>query len=167
MSHPTPSRITAIFNHLRKIIGSSLECHTELFNSDEIDENPESQLAKGWGLVIGNGENTNLCISAQEYFHRRDFTIIIVREAIANEADKEGSQHKWLSVMEDLHLVMKGLTRETSFVDTTVNPPKAIAFKSAYTSDSGPRSTVMKGQNYVFIELSVTIEYREPITGGT
>lgn len=167
MSHPTPSRITAIFNHLRKQVALALPCHEELIESDEIDENPDQMLKRGWGLNITDGENTNLCISSQEYYHRRSFVLLVTREVITNESDKEGRQSKWLGLMEDLHQVMKQLAKETSIVDTTVTPPKVNSFKSAYTNDSGPRATVIRGQKYVFIELTVTIDYREPTTGGT
>lgn len=167
MSHPTPSRITAIYNHLLKQVALALPCHKELFDTDEIDENPPELLNAGYGVVLNDGENTNLCISSQEYYHRRDFVILITREVVALEAATEQRTEKWLSIMEDLHQVMKRLARETSIVDTTVNPPKVNAFKSMYASDSGPRSTFIKGAKYVFIELTVTVEYREPTTGGT
>lgn len=166
MSSPTPSKISAIYRHLVKQIGLALPCHKELFDTEDIDENPPELLNAGYGVVINEGENTNLCISSQEYFHSRTFVVLLTRDLTAIEGSLAVRTEKWLSIMEDLHQVMKRLARETSIVDDSVTPAKVISFKSAYATDSGPRSTWIKGQRFVFIELTVTVEYREPTTGG-
>jgi len=166
MSFPNTSNISLIYRHILKQVSLALPCHRELFDPDEIDENPPEILKSGYGLLIGDGENTNLCISAREYFHRRTFTVMITREAVAIQGDLETRAQKWLDIMEDLHKVMKRLAQETSIVDVTVTPARVLAFKSAYTSDSGPRNAIINGEAIIFLELTLTVEYRESTTGG-
>lgn len=162
MSFPTPTRISKIYDHILAQCALSLKEHQELEEPNDLFENAPERLQRGYGINIGPGRNTNRCIDTTRYYHERDFTILIVRDSVALDSDKETRKLKWKSLLEDLHLVLKNLSRNT----TIVNGTEVIAFKLAYVDDSGPRDTVIKGQAYNFIELTVTVEYHELTSGG-
>lgn len=158
----TPSRISKIYDHFLEQLKLALPCHQELMDAEELDENPDDMLSKGYALAIGDGRNTDRCMESTAYYYERQFTVLLVRDVIAQQADKDLRKEKWKNALEDLHQVLKRLTGAHSIVDGS----NVISFKVAYADDSGPRSTFIRDIPYVFIELTVTAEYREPTTGG-
>jgi hypothetical protein len=158
----TPSRISKIYDWFLSEVAAALPDHSELMDPDDLTENPDGLLAKGYGITIGAGQNTNRCIEANAYYYQRDFTIILTRDLVRLQADSDSRKEKWKNILEDLHLVLQRLTGSYSIVEGT----SVISFKNEYSSDSGPRATVINGNDYVFIELTVTAEYRETKSGG-
>lgn len=165
MNGPSPSRISKIFDHYMKEIALALPEHSELMDTDEIDENPDAVLKAGYGVTVGSGENTEECMEATAYYYRREFTVILTRSVLATVGDTKTRKDQWKQSLEDLHQVLKRLTGQYSILDPD-DPTKVLSFKSAYANDSGPRATVIRDMPYVFIELTVSAEYREPTTGG-
>lgn len=162
----TPTRISKIYDFYMSELDAALPEHEELFDIDNLDENPAEVLARGYGMGIGDGENTDRCMEDGAYYYRRSFTIILTRDVTSLYADTATRKDIWKGILEDLHLVLKRLTGSHEIVENVSGRTSVISFKTEYADDSGPRSTVIEGQNYVFIELTVSAEYREPTTGG-
>lgn len=167
MNGPASTRISEIYDWLFEQIQLALPTHRELSDPDDLFESLDSDLAQGFGVTIGEGENTQLCIDARSYYYKRDFTVILTREVLTQNADAKSRRDKWKQALEDLHQVLARLTPNVSIVDQTVSPARVNSFKFLAVNDGGPRSTTIRDINYVFIELTVSAEYREPIPGGS
>lgn len=160
MSLPDITKISKIYDHLLAQMASALPKHLELSDPEELDESLPAELAQGIGVSIGQGEHPERCLSDQEYFYQREFTLIVTRDVTHLMGDAKSRKERWKLILEDLHLVLQKLTGQ----HTIVNGTEVISFKMAYTRDSGPRATVINNVPYAFIELTVSAEYRERTT---
>lgn len=160
MSDPAPSRISKIIDFYYSELRAALKEHKELLDADDLFENPPEILSKGWGFVIGEGENTERCLENGAYYYRRNFTIVLTRDYIALNAAPEHKLAKQKLLLEDANLALKRLARQNSLVDGTT----VLSFKADALRDSGPRPIVVNDTPYHFIELTVSAEYRELTT---
>lgn len=159
MSNPSPSKISRITDWLISECKACLKEHQELLDPDDLFENPAQMLAKGWGLVIGEAENTERCLGNQEYYYRRGFTFVLTRDAVALQSSPDLKREKAKLILEDLNLLLKRLAGSNSITVDNVTYSFAIKFER----DSGPRNIVVNGESFNFIELTVSAEYRETL----
>lgn len=168
MSCEEQSKVTRIYDELLRIIAGALPCSHELADPESLDVNPPSQLANGFGLSFAEGENTDRCIDACGYYQQRSFDIVLTRDHTFQVGDNKTRTNNIKALMEDTHKVIRALSGNhtlTGAVDH-MGHTEVISFKVSYAADGGPVVTQIEGGDYLFNELSVTAEYREPLNGG-
>lgn len=156
------SKISYIFDRLITEMQDALKEHQELLDFEDLENNAPAILAKGFGIGVGAGRNTERCFDGLSYYYEREFVLIITRSALTTYADAQTRKDQIKTILEDLDLVMKGLTGDFTFVDTDGTEK---SFNVKFANDGGPKSTVIVGEKYQFIELTVTAEYRETVGG--
>lgn len=159
MSDPTPSRISQIVDWLYTELAAAVPQAQQLLDPDDLFENPPELLARGWGISIGAAENSNRCLSNDAYYYRRDFTVVLTYSMVSLEGTPDLRKAKAKLALEDLNLVLKRLRGSNTIMDGTTT----VAFSFSFQGDSGPKPIVVNGEAFVFIELTVSAEYREPI----
>lgn len=160
MSTPTPTRITKLIAYLESEIQSALAEHIELQDPDDLFENNETELAKGWGLVVEGAENSERCHEAGAFYLRRRFTIIITQDLLSQGSDRKLRKAKRDQLLEYAVLLFKRFTGQYSItVDGTT-----LAFIFAFEGDSGVKEITVNDSRFAFMELSISAEYREPKT---
>lgn len=157
MSDPVPSRISKIVDWLYDEIKAALPESLELLDPNDLFENPPNILARGWGVSIEQGENTERCLDDQSYYYRRLFTMVLSKDYVAMDSDPDTKRAKQKALLEDLNLLLKRLTGQNSIEDSTGTTSFIVRFEG----DSGPRPITVNGQDFLFIELTVSAEYRE------
>lgn len=160
MSKLAPTRISRILDHFYSEIRTVFPEHQELFDADDLFENPAEILAKGFGIVVGPGENTNRCLGNEEYYWLREFTLILTQDFLAIASDPLSKITKSKLALEWFHVLLNRLAGQ----NTIIVDGETQSFKVDVTRDSGPRTITVNDAQYLFIELTVTAEYREPKT---
>lgn len=169
MSAEEPSKVTQIYDKLLALLAGALPCSVELQEPDDLDQNPPQQLAAGFGISFAEGENTDRCIDPCGYYQRRSFDLILTRSDEFVMGDTKTRTNNRKSLLEDTHKVIRALSGSHTLIGD-VDPAgrtEVLSFDVEYVSDGGPVNSLVQGANYLFIELSVTAEYREPLNGGT
>lgn len=160
MSEPNRSRISKIIDWLYATVPSVLPEHIELLNPDDLFENPTEVLAKGWGISIGDGENTERCLGTEAYHWRREFTVIVTQDLLAIAGDQKSVRDKQKLALEWCHALLKMFTASASIADPD-GSGDMISFKADVLRDSGPRQITVNDADYIFVELTLALEYRE------
>ncbi len=158
------SRISKIDNWIYAAVAAALPNHVILNDTEDLEENFESQLNAGYGTTMGDGEPREREIQDGSYYQVREFTVIITRDYLAQQADGHSRRMKRQALMEDLHAVRLALIGNRVIKEEGTT--RVLSFDLKFTGDSGPRDTVIGGKPFLFIEMKVSAEYREPKTGG-
>lgn len=168
MSCEEESKIPQIYDKLLELIAAALPCSFELDDPENLELNTPGQLDAGFGLSFAEGENTDRCIDACGYYQERTFDLIVTRKHEYVAGDKKTKTDNLKALMGDLHKVIKALAGTHTIIGDVdqMGRTEVLSFKVKYESDGGPVGTQIEGANYLFAELSVTAEYREPLTGG-
>lgn len=160
MSEPVPTRISQLIDWIYGQLQTTFPEHLEILDTDELDENPATVLAKGFGVAVEAAENSERCLENTAYYYRRELTVILTRETLSLGSDSASRKKKLKLALEDLNLLLLALVGQR----TVVSAGKVLAFDFKFVSDSGARFTVIKDIPHIFIELTVSAEYREPKT---
>jgi hypothetical protein len=162
------SKVTQVYDAILALMAGALKCHAELQDPENLEFCPPQQLKAGFGLSFAEGENTDRCIDACGYYQARNFDLILTRELLFVEGDIPTRTKCWKAMMEDMHRVIKAISGSHTIAGAVdqAGRTEVLSFSVKYVNDGGPVSTFIEGADYLFSELSVTAEYREPLTGG-
>lgn len=162
------SKVTQVYDSILALMAAALPCHSELQDPESLDLNPPDQLKAGFGLSFAEGENTERCIDSTGYYQARNFDLILTRELLFVQGDIPTRTKCWKAMMEDMHRVIKSISGNHTIAGAvdSAGRTEVLSFSVKYVNDGGPVSTLIEGADYLFSELSVTAEYREPLTGG-
>lgn len=152
------TRISLLLDYLEEILEEALPEHAQLLDPDDLTENPDATLKKGWGYSVGQAENSERELSGSVYWYRREFTIILTRSNLSLYSDGASKLQALKDILEDLNLVLQEM-KGTRVVMASDGSQTAFDFK--FVRDSGPRATDLNDVPHLFIELTVSAEYRE------
>lgn len=162
MSQPAATRITHLLAFLDSELAAALPEHKELQDPDDLFENLDTELSRGWGVSVGGAENTERCMDGQAYYLRREFTIVLTRDIASQLSDRALRKRNRDRLLEDLTLVMKRFTGQ--YTVTLEGTTTVLAFDFKFVNDVGVKEIVVNDARYIFTELTVSAEYREPKT---
>lgn len=149
------TKITAIYDRLITDIEATLTTYTRIPNPYAADQNPELFLRKGYGLGIGPAENTRRLICG--FFSiNRIFTIILVNQILTTDTNSSSRGTFERDMMEDHYSLINALE-----VDNNLG---GNAVKTMFTSDSGIQFVEGDMGKYVMCEITLEVEYLEPIS---
>lgn len=139
------------FNAFRDVVGSAMEKAKlkELDDAYHLDQNPDTQLRAGWGIMIDGGDQT-----ARENCKDsigRTLTVVITTEARAKSGDMDRQMDQELDLFDRMEEVLNAI-RDESTLDQTV-------YKCVYASDSGRQEIFLENEPYYYVEIVFNIEY--------
>lgn len=156
----TPTRITKLLAYLDSELAACFPTHLELQDPDDLFENLDTELAAGWGVVVEGSRNTERCLDGQNFYLQRDLTIVLTRDLASQGSDRKLRKAKRDQLLEDVVLLYKRLTGQFSIEVDGVT----LAFAFSFAGDSGVREISVRDGRYIFTEITVSAEYREPKT---
>jgi hypothetical protein len=143
-----------VFNALTSKMATLFPTYYRIANPYDISANPETLLKKAWGIAIGSGQNTERYVGCFATWQRQ-FTIGLIKQVVNTENDATGKATVEKSLLEDC---------QTLIIDVEGDPSLAgIAIKSVVEGDSGIQYVDGKQSNFLAIEVSLLVEYQEPI----
>lgn len=151
MTTPVADIYEAIIDKLELV----LPAFKRVPNPYSLDENTAILLRKAFGLAIGAGTNTERyvgCIATWE----RDYTIGLVTQVVNTENDTEGRASVEKDIIDAQRAIL--LAFET---DSTLST-KCI--KAVITDDSGINYIQGAESKYLALEITLRVEYQEPVT---
>lgn len=157
MGSPAPSKISQIIDFLEEQLSEALPDHAQLLDPDDLENNPAESLKQGVSWGVDEAENSEREIPANSYWYRRNFTVVIVRSALSLYSDGATKKQAVKDILEDLNLVLLKLKGSRVVI---VNGAQ-VAFDFKFVRDSGPRPIALNDVQHLFIELTVSAEYRE------
>lgn len=163
MSDPSPTRISKLLDWLYATLPTILTDHQELLDPDDLFENTPSQLERGWGISLGDGQNTNRDLCSTHYHWAREFTVVITHDLRSLGTDLTSRRSKQKAALEWTHKLLQLFGRTSSIVDP-LDSTRTLSFKADVLRDSGPRQITINDTPYLFVEITISLEYRELTT---
>ncbi len=146
------SKIEEIYGLIITKLQSVLTGYLRIANPYAIENNPAMILAKGYGLAIGPGVNTQRYVGCIQTW-QRSFTIVVSRQLVNTENDATGKaiiEVAMLNAHEDL------LTAFES--DPTLG---GVDIKAVITDDSGIQYLEGQDGKFLAIEMVLSVEYQK------
>jgi hypothetical protein len=150
------STISSAYNALLSTLGSLYSTHYRLANPYKLDGNADVFLAKGYGIAMGAGENTQRLISGGYLSIRRTFDVTLTRLFSALDEDGSSKATTEKQLFED-QLALINYFEEDPTMGQTVTNVK-------FVSDNGIETVFGEREQYLAVTSSFSVEYLEPIT---
>lgn len=149
------SKISDVYTQLLVRIGVLLPSALRLPNPYFLEQNTEKALSHGFGICLGDAENSNRHISRQLSV-RRDVIVKLTRKYDAKDLDTLNKEIAEKAILEDKLKLIKDF--ET---DSTLNGTAVFA---EYVSDSGIEFINKTQSAFIGLEVRFSIEYFENLT---
>ena len=150
------TKISQIHAALLQVLETAFPEHVRLV-AERLEENDKKALAKGWELVIGGGKNTRRVV-CPEYYLQRQFEVTFTRECNAKDQDVGRRDAVKLSLLEDLHLLIKQTISDLTLGEACMN--------FEWENDQGPSELETEDGGAVFaLTTTVSIEYSQQVGG--
>jgi hypothetical protein len=147
------SAITDVYNQLKAQIKSVLPNHQLLANPYRTADNPELLLRQGYGIQIGQGGNNRL--SVYSLSQKRQFSIVITRQAYATQSDQGAKAVTEKQIIEDQLLVLNAIEK-----DPTLG---GLVLRAEYASDSGVSFVSTDKDNFLELTTAVSVIYVDAV----
>ena len=149
------SKITQIFDQLKVIVAAELPTYKQIPNPYELEQGSSVMLAKGYGIAVGAGHNTERQLSCQQSIERQ-FGILLTRQMSYTEHDAANRNLLEKEILEDHHKLNKAIEKNVSL--------SQIVAKITYSSDNGLEFLGVESGRYLTIFSTFTCEYFENLT---
>lgn len=148
------SKVSTIYDALQTLVESNLTTYTKIPDPYKLEDNTELFLVKGFGIGMGNGENTERLVCGYISI-RRSFTIALVNKVTTTENNLSSIATSEKNIMEDCYTLIKALEADTDLQGNCV--------KSTYLSDSGIEFIDSDLGKYLLLQMEVDIEYLDAV----
>lgn len=148
------SQITTVYTALVAKMVATYPQHLRLTDADDLENNDQARLRKGWGLRLAQGRNTRRVI-CPEYHLERQAIVSLTREGPALNSDNATREAAKLALLEDLHLLIA-----QSVTDLTLD---GAVINFQFREDTGPEELLKDGRWYVAIEATFGVEYSQQV----
>lgn len=142
--------ITDIYTALLARLATLLPSHARLSNVHDLAQNSEQFLRLGYGVLMGEAENTRRSLSKQSST-RRAIVIHLTRKVVARELAASTKGDTDLALLEDLQLLIDEAGANFTLSAGTHN--------FEYVSDTGIQHVHAGKENFISVSASFTVEY--------
>lgn len=155
------SRVADILDFFYDQTKAALPDHQELLDTEDLNNNPEGITKQGYGITVASGEHPERDLCNNAYWYRRYFDVLITREVVSLYSDSATRKAAMKQILDDLHAVLNKWAGVNDLV-TSTGQQKAFAF--VVRKDPGPKPMIIGGKQHLYIEVTISAEYREPKT---
>jgi hypothetical protein len=148
------SKISDAYAGLKARIAAVLPSHVGLLNPYEPEQNPETILKQGYGIVLGAGTNSNRAIS-NHLSISREVSIVLTRRFYASEMNRTAKETVEKQLMEDQFLIVKDIEKDPSLglSDVVAN--------FQYEGDEGIQFAFSEDKPFYRLTMRFRLEYLE------
>jgi hypothetical protein len=150
----TMSKIDDVYNAIVSQLETSLPGWARLPNPYEISENPALILKQAFGVVIGSGINTQRYVGCFVTWER-SYIIGLVTQVVNTENDTTGRANIEKAILNAHRSVFLAFEKNHTI--------GGAAIKSVVENDEGVNYLVEQQGKFLAMELTLTVEYQEPI----
>ena len=158
------TKVSSIFDFIVEKAQAAFPEHAELRDCEDVSNNDDTVLRKGFGILPMDGENADRCLDNRRYYMKRNFELIFTREVLATVEDVAGRRVAYKDLLEDLDLLLQQLTPNVTIPGATT-ADEQVAWDFKFLRDGGPRLISVSDKPYLFIEATLVVEYTQAITG--
>jgi hypothetical protein len=148
------SKVSTIYDALVSYVETTLTAYKRMPNPYISAENAGLILAKGFGIGIGPGINTNRLLGCKMSM-QRDFSIILVNQVTTTDHNVDARETLEKSIFEDQFSLIQGLEGNTTL--------GVEAIKCLFVSDNGLNYLESDRNKFFLLESNFTTEYLETI----
>lgn len=149
------SVITNLYAQLNTTLPTLFSTHKKMVDPQNVENNDNFILNKGYGFYIGPSTNTNRLINCK-YSISRNVTIVLTRSNKGTDRDTTIRETAELALLEDQHILVKAME-----ADVDLNQVVA-SFK--YTSDNGVEYLNVNSHGFLVCRISFDAEYLESLS---
>ena len=149
------SKISTVYDAMYTLLSSNLTGYTQIPNPYNSEQNSMLFLNKGYGLVVGTGDNTQRFATCDKKSYAREFTIVLVNQYIATEHDTDAKETAEKALLEDHATLITAIEQDA---DLGGNAATHLSI-----SDGGIDFLEGDREKYIMLELIVNVEYFENI----
>ena len=150
------SKISTIIQQLRTVIPtySRFSGKNELFNSVNVERNPEDILESGWGIRLADSSIGALAMY-NTHSESRSLDILITKESIHRESDIDSFMGDQLELMEDHNQLITELVKSNQ-IDVG-----GEIVKIDFVANSGIELIEDKKRNFLFTTTTIAVDIFE------
>lgn len=145
------TNVTTIFNAMNTRLAAVLTSANRLAVPSTPEFEPLLILRNGFGVRIGDAQNTDLFVDGNISFKRR-FIVTLTREAVALQLDAASRGQAELDLAEDAMLVIKDFMTDAS-LNNAGNIPM-----TKYESDNGINEIVADASEGIYLVIDMIFE---------
>jgi hypothetical protein len=142
----------ALLARIETKLDTAQEGYFRLPNPYKPAENNDRFLLKGYGIVLGPGQNTNRFVNCK-FSINRNVTIVLTRQYFAREDDAEGKAVTEKALFEDQYILINDLEQDISVNGQTMY--------TKYEADSGIEYVQGSTDRFLMLRTDFSMEYIE------
>lgn len=148
------ANFSLIYDGLITLIEAEIPTYSRLSDGYNLENNDELRLAKGYGLGIAEGLNTERYITGSELTSSRVFILSLTRILSANETDAVGRATVEKSLFEDTFKIWKKLQITDHLGGVQITEAK-------YVDDSGIQFVFDDNTKVISMVSNISLEFFE------
>lgn len=148
------TKIADIYDAIVVKVETVLPTFKRIPNPYEIDENSAILMRKAYGLAIGAGSNTERYVGCFVTWER-SYTLAIMTQVVNTENDTTGRAMVEKDLVDSHRDLLLAFEQDSTLGGEVI--------KAVVTDDSGIEYLTGENGKFLAIEISISVEYQEPV----